>query len=80
MADALQILMTDASSNQYMVGCGTVALFMVVEIIPVFFVIDKSFVFRRERDQDLKENLFSFDSAPVTCQSSDLSQSKTFVI
>ena len=55
-----------------MVACGTVALFMVVEIIPIFFVIDKSFVdlfVRREREQDLKESLLSYDAASVNCLS-----------
>ena len=62
----LTAMLTDASSKQYMVACGTIALFMVVEIIPVFFVIDKSFVdlfVRREREQDLKESLLSYDAA-----------------
>ena len=68
----LTAMLTDASSKQYMVACGTVALFMVVEIIPIFFVIDKSFVdlfVRREREQDLKESLLSYDAASVTCLS-----------
>jgi hypothetical protein len=68
----LTAMLTDASSKQYMVACGTVALFMVVEIIPIFFVIDKSFVdlfVRREREQDLKESLLSYDAASVNCLS-----------
>lgn len=62
-------MLADASTMQYMVACGTVALFLVVEIIPIFFVIDKSFIdlfVRSEREQDLKDSLLYNEAASVT--------------
>lgn len=65
----LTAMLADASTMQYMVACGTVALFLVVEIIPIFFVIDKSFIdlfVRSEREQDLKDSLLYNEAASVT--------------
>jgi hypothetical protein len=40
----LTAILNDSSTKQYMVACSTLGLFMVVDVIPIFFVVDKSFI------------------------------------
>jgi hypothetical protein len=71
-------MLADSSTKQYMVACSSLGLFMIVEIIPIFFVVDKSFIdlfVRRKREKDLKESLLSFEAASVTGQSENQSHS-----